>query len=153
MKDNGHFAHPENVSVACLSDPDDEIRRKGVKYILPARKEFDKEEEVRKFIPPKVNVNSEKFCNLVDLESVTKTEPPVSKDLSEETVLSALVTPLVMTPYPNNTQGVERMVRVVTECCSRRTGYYGRQRLILHVLKSRQRVKEFNTKKDDMVFD
>ena len=153
MQDNGHFAHPENVSGACLSDPDEDIRRKGVKYILQARNEFNKEEDVRKSIPPEVNIHSDKFCNLVDLESVTKTEPPVTKELSEETILLALAAPLVLPPYPNDTQGVECMVRVVRECCSRRVGYHGRQRLILQVLKSRKRVKAFNTKKDDMVFD
>lgn len=153
MQDNAHWAHPENVVIGCLSDAREEIRRKGVQYILEARKVFDPEEEVRKFVPPEVNFQSEKFCDLVDLETVMKTEPPVTKDLSEVTILSALAKPLILQPYPNHTQKVERMVRIVTECSCKRAGYHARQRLILQLLKSRSLVKSFNSKKQDAVFD
>ena len=153
MQGNGHFVHPENIAIACLSDPAQEIRRNSVNYILQARKDFNEEDDIRKFILPKVNFKSKHFSDLVDLEAVTKTEPPVTKDLTEETILSALASPLSLPSYPNHTQGVERIVRVVTECCSRRAGYHGRQRLILQVLKSRARVKSFNHKMQDAVFD
>ena len=55
MQDNGHWAHPENVAIACLSDPDEEIGRKGVQFIKQARQAFDREEDVRKFVPPLIN--------------------------------------------------------------------------------------------------
>ena len=153
MQDNAHFAHPENIVIACLSDPDEEIRRKGVNYILQARKDFNEEDDIRKFIPPNINFKSQHFSDLVDLESGKKTEPLVTKDLTDEIILSALGSPLALPPYPNHTQGVERIVRVVAECSRRRAGYHGRQRLILHVLKSRERVKSFNYKMQDAVFD
>ena len=72
MQDNGHWAHPENVVIACLSDPSEEIRRKGVQFIRQARQAFDKEEDVRKFVPPKINFESNRFCDLVDLDSAEK---------------------------------------------------------------------------------
>ena len=91
-----------------------------------------------------MNFASESFCNLVDLEMADKWEPPVTKDLSEEVILSALAQPLILDPYPNNTQAVEQVVRVVTEVASKRVGYAGRHRLIVQKLKSRKLVGSFN---------
>ena len=153
MGNNAHFAHAENVAIACLSDPSEEVRRKGVNFIIQSREAFNKEEEVRKFIPPEVNMKSEKFSDLVNLETSDKTEPPLTKDQSDETIKSTIAAPLHLPPYPNNTQSVERMVRVVCEAASKRAGYEGRHRLILQTLESRKRVKIFDTKKQDAVFD
>ena len=153
MAGNSHWAHSENVSIACLSDPDEEVRRKGVKYIMDARKQYKEDAEVRKFVPAEVNFESGRFCDLVDLVTAEKWEPPVTKDLSEETLLSALASPLILPAYPNNTVRVEQMVRVVTESPTQRVGYHGRHRLILQKLKSRQQVKSFNSKMQDAKFD
>ena len=152
MNDNSHFAHAENVSIACLSDPEEEVRRKGVQYILEARRQFKADEDVGKFIPREVNFASERFCNLIELETAEKWEPPVTKDLSEEVILSALAQPLILDAYPNNTQAVEQMVRVVTEVAPLRVGYDGRHRLIVQKLKSRKLVGSFNSKMQDAVW-
>ena len=151
MQDNGHWAHGENVSIACLSDPNEEIRRKGIQFIRMARETFNKEDEVRKFVPPEINFKSEKFCDLINLDDAPKTEPPVTKDLSDDVILSALSTPLILPAFPSNTQSVERAVRVVTKCAKKRTGRVARHRLILQKLESRKRVKKFNSKKDEAV--
>ena len=76
-----------------MSDNDQLIRKQGVEYILKARGEFKEDEDVRKFIPPEVNFASERFCNLIDLETAEKWELPVTKDLSDEVILSALDQP------------------------------------------------------------
>ena len=153
MQHNAHFAHPENVAIACLSDSREEVRMKGVRYILESRKVFNPDDEVRKFTPPKINFQAEDFSDLVDLETVVKTEPPLTKDMSEETIKSAQSAPLILPLYPNHTQRVEQLVRVVTEAATQRTGYRGRQRLILQLLQSRRLVKSFNTKQQEAVFD
>ena len=88
----------------------------------------------------------------MDLDSAEKTEPPVTRDLPDETILSALTAPLILPAFPNNTQSVERMVRVVTLASTKRAGHAARHRLILQLLQSRKRVGSFNTKKDDAVF-
>ena len=152
MAGNSHWAHAENVSIACLADPDEEVRRKGVKYIMEARKAYKEDDEVRKFVPAEINFDSERFCDLIDLETAEKWEPPVTKDLSEETLLSAFASPLILPAYPNNTVNVEQMVRVVTESATKRVGYQGRHRLILQKLKSRQMVKSYNSKMQDAKF-
>ena len=86
------------------------------------------------------------------MEGSEKTEPPLTRDLPESKILSALSEPLILPPYPNHTQAVERMVKVVTESCSKRVGYTVWHRLILKLLESRNLVKKFNTKKHDAVF-
>ena len=104
---------------------------------------------MRKFEPPLINFESNRFCDMVDLDL---TEPPVTKDLPDEVILSALSAPLILPAFPNNTQGVERMVRVVTLAAVKRAGHAARHRLILQLLQSRKRVGSFNTKKQDAVF-
>ena len=73
-------------------------------------------------------MQSKIYIDLVDWETAAKTEPPLTQDLSEDVILSALAEPLILPPYPNHTQAVERMVRVVTESCSLRVGYRARHR-------------------------
>ena len=124
-----------------------------MQYILEARRLFDKEGDVRKFVSPEINFKSEKFYSLVDFESSEKWEPPVTKDLSEEEILSALAKPLLLPSFPSNTQRVQQMVRVVTEAATTRVGYEGRQRLIVQNLKSQNLVKSFNSKMQDAMFD
>ena len=153
MGDNAYFAHQENVAIACLSDPDEEVRRKGVKFILAARRDYDEEDDVRKFVAPEINFDSHRFCDLIDLEGVDKFEPPLTKELSEETILSALATPLILPSFPNNTQRVEQLVRVVTEAATLRADFHGRNRLILQRLKSRSLVGSFNSKMQDDATD
>ena len=148
-----YFAHQENVAIACLSDGDEEVRRKGVKFILATRMEYEEDGDVRKFMAPEINFESSRFCDLIDLESVDKFEPPLTKELSEETILSALATPLILPSFPNNTQRVEQLVRVVTEAATLRADFHGRNRLILQRLKSRSLVGSFNSKMQDDATD
>ena len=143
----------KKVTIACLSDPDEEVRRRGVKFILAARREHNEEDDVRKFVAPEINFDSSKFCDLIDLESVEKFEPPLTKHLSEEEILSALASPLNLPPFPNNTQRVEQLVRVVTEAATLRADFHGRNRLILQKLKSRSLVGSFNSKMQDDAYD
>ena len=77
----------------------------------------------------------------------------ITKNIDDETILSALTAPLILPAFPNNTQCVEHMVRVVTEASTQRASHSARHSLILQKLESRKRVGKFNTKKDDAVFD
>ena len=71
------------------------------------------------------------YVDLVDWEVEQKTEPPLTMNLSDETIISALDNPLILKNYPNHTQAVERMVPVVTESCTQKVGYTGRHRYLL----------------------
>ena len=54
------------------------------------------------------HVSEGKTKFLIDHSKVRR-EPPVTKDLPDEVILSALTAPLILPAFPNNTQGVERM--------------------------------------------
>ena len=65
---------------------------------------------------------------MVDWETETFTEPPLTMDLSLEEIMDCIRSPLILPAYPNHTQSVERMVRVVSEVSSKRVGFRARHR-------------------------
>ena len=48
--------------------------------------------------------------------------------MSLDTIMDIFRVPHILPPYPNHTQGVERMVRVITEVATKRAGYTARHR-------------------------
>ena len=146
---NAHWPHPENIIISMLSDEREEVRRRAVLYIMRARREFNPDENPRQFVQPEVNFQAANYFDLADLDNEPCTEPPLTMDMDLDTIMGAFREPLNLPPYPNNTQAVERLVRVVTEVAPKRAGYTSRHRMILKLLESRKMVPKFNTKKDD----
>ena len=73
---------------------------------------------------------------MIDWATKPCTEPPLTIAFDLDSLMTAFQAPLILPPYPNNTQAVERMVRVVTEVATQRAGYTGRHRYFkgkLHV--------------------
>ena len=68
------------------------------------------------------------YFDLIDWETEPCTEPPLTMDLSVDSILDCIRSPLILPPYPNHTQSVERMVRVVCEVAGQRVGYTARHR-------------------------
>ena len=89
---------------------------------------------------------------MVDWEGLERTEPPLTMDLSEDTLLSVMANPLHLPSYPNHTQGVERFMPVMEQACGQRVGFTARNRLILSLNKSKSLVPMFDTKKQDSKF-
>ena len=92
------------------------------------------------------------YADLIDWDRVERTEPPLTMDLDEDTILSAMAKPLLLPDYPNHTQAVERYMPVLEMACEQRAGFTGRHQFMLHVNKSRDLVPKFNTKKQDSKF-
>jgi hypothetical protein len=67
---------------------------------------------------------------MIDWSKEPCTEPPLTIEFDLDIIMSAFQAPFILLPYPNNTQAVEHMVRVVTEVASQRAGYTGRHRYI-----------------------
>ena len=44
LRENSYFAHPENIVISLLSDTREEVRQRGVLFILEAREKFNPEE-------------------------------------------------------------------------------------------------------------
>ena len=68
---------------------------------------------------------------MIDWESEPWTEPPLTMEFDLDTIMGVIESPLILLPYPNHTQAVERMVRVVTEVATQRAGYTGRHRCFI----------------------
>ena len=148
--DNPYFAHPENVVIALLADQNEELRRKGVLYILKAREEFDEDSHPRQFLKPQINLNAKSYDQLIDWEQVQSTEPPLTMKMCKEELLKGLEEPIRLPDYPCHTQSVERTVPVVTESCLQKVGYSGRHQWILSTMESRDLVHTFQSKQDEM---
>ena len=152
LQDNAHWAHSENILISMLSDHREEIRRRAVLQIMKARRDFKPEKHPRQFTLPTVNFQAVDYFDLIDFDTEPCTEPPLTMDFDLDTLMGAFREPIILPPYPSNTQAVERMVRVVTEVANKRAGYSARHRMILKLLESRKKVPKFNTKNDDAVF-
>ena len=68
------------------------------------------------------------YFDLIDWDTEPCFEPPLTMDMDLDTIMGAFREPLILPPYPNHTQEVERMVRVVTEVAIKRAGYTARHR-------------------------
>ena len=152
LQDISYWAHSENIIISMLSDVREEIRRKAVLRIMKARREFNEDTHPRQFIPPIVNFEALNYFDLIDWDVEPCTEPHLTVDIDLDNILRVFNDPLSLPPFPNHTQAVERMVRVVTEVATKRVGFTGRHRLILQMLDSRNKVPTFNTKNDDANF-
>ena len=152
LQNNAHWAHPENIIISMLSDDREELRRKAMLHIMKTRREHIDDIGPRQFVPPKVKFEAPDYFDLCDLEREPCSEPPLTMDMDLNTILGAFKEPIMLPSYPNNTQAVERLVRVVSEVAPKKAGYTARHRMILQLLKSRQLVSKFDTKKDDTVF-
>ena len=148
LQDNAYWAHPENILISMLGDAREEVRTRAVLRILKARREFDPYTHPRQFVPPVVKFDAQNYFDMIDWDLEMSTEPPLTIDLKLEEILSAKATPLKLPPFPNSTQAVERMVRVVSEAATRRVGHTARDGLILNLLESRKQVPKFDTKRD-----
>ena len=152
LQHNGFWAHGENVCIAMLADEREEIRRKAALWILRARREFSEESHPRQFVPPLVNFAATDYTELVDWDKIPCTEPPITMGMSEEEILAAIETPLHLDPYPNHTQQIEQMVKVVTDAAKRRANPVARDCLIVQKLESRKICSVYDSKKAGLAF-
>ena len=148
LQDNAHWAHSENILISMLVDEREEVRRMAVLRIMKARNEFNPDLHPRQFRPPQVNFAALNYFDLIDWDTEPCTEPPLTVDLDLDRIMAAISAPLRLPPFPNNTQAVERMVRVVSEAAVKRVGHTARNGLILKLLESRKMIPSFNTKND-----
>ena len=81
---------------------------------------------------------------MIDWDTELKTEPPFLTSLSDEKVLGVLEKPLSVPKLPNHTQSVERGIRVMTEACTKVSGYKARDGYIRQRLSSRRIMPTFS---------
>ena len=99
-----------------LTDDDPSIRKRAVLKILKIRKK-KLSDTVRKFNRPTVNFNATSYVDMIDWKKEIITEPPLTMCYSRKQLLNSVKLRQIL-PFPdipNHTQGVERMIKLVTE--------------------------------------
>ena len=74
---------------------------------------------------------------MVDWDSLTCTEPPLTRDMSEAELEEVVVRAHKFEDFPNPTQQREAMVRVVDQSATKRASHEARDSLIHQILESR----------------
>lgn len=145
---NAYWAHQENVLLSMLGD-DDEVNRKAAVDIIKTIRQAagGSQQQVREFRPPKIKENAQTLQDLLPSKEELTLEPPLTKDLSDEE-LQQLVTQPFISQIPCHSQGVERCVRTVSEASKSVYGMDARDGYIRAVIKSRDFMPSFQTKKD-----
>ena len=142
---NAFFAHPENVLLGMLGDNDEEIRRlavnkiealqgKSLQHTIPNAnfkggyiKDYRNTEgainvsSIRVFEVPIINVNSQSFPQIINLNGREVKQPPAINHLSNSEI-EVIQKNLLKPNHPCHNQHVERHVKLVTEASSQVCG-------------------------------
>ena len=160
LKENAYFAHPENIIIAMLTDPDDDTRVLGWKKVQEARKirkeeqsrkkgKSKKKEDIRSFRVPPLNLDGEVYVDMVDWSACPLTEPPLTMDITDRELEQNVRTSRLFEDakkFPCHTQGVERLIRLVSKASKSVVGQQAREGFIDATLKSRKEMPQLNTK-------
>ena len=102
----------------------------------------------RQFFTPKVDFSANSYTKMVDWDSLACTEPPLTRDMSEAELEEVVEKGHRFQDFPNHTQQVEAMVRVVDGAALKRASHEARDSLIHQILESRRKCPTLNTKRD-----
>ena len=86
LQRNGFFGHPENMLLSMITDDRRHVRELGLRRIMRARANKQPKRPkngIRVFQVPTFNMDAEDYIELIDWQSGTVTEPPVTKLLSD----------------------------------------------------------------------
>lgn len=146
---NSYFAHPENLFLAMLTDPQKHIRELAARRILKARNK--KTSKVRLFKLPNINFNASSYIDLIDWQQ-NITEPPILKTISDGNIQLFVEQKgegdICLLRLPCHTQAVERAVKTVTEASSTLCYKSDKEGFIKAQIESRRVMPKFDSKKD-----
>lgn len=146
---NSYFAHPENLLLAMLTDPQQHIRELAVHRILKSRSATSK--QLPLFQIPTINFNASSYFDLLNWEE-TITEPPILKSVNEENLRLFIEEEnnggIELLHLPCHTQAVERAVKAVSEASSTLCNKTTREGFIKTQIESRKLMPKFDSKKD-----
>lgn len=149
LKRNSFFAHTEQMIVCMLGDERREVRLQGLEYLQQVRAAEIAQESRRNFTKPDL-----KNGQLLNYENIwdsnrQKSDPPLLKGTPLWSLRrQAEANAITFSDYPCHTQGVERMVRLVSEAAASVYGTEARDGWIRNTLNSRESMPSFNSKKD-----
>ena len=103
--------------------------------------------EIRHYKVPKLNWNATSYFTVINLRSEATTEPPLTRNLTDEELQAINLAALQVPKYPCHTQAVERAIKVVSDACSQ-VYYQERDSFIRQRIRARKLMPKVNTKKD-----
>ncbi|KAI5751707.1 hypothetical protein M8J77_010157 [Diaphorina citri] len=145
---NAFYAHPENLLISMLADESKVLRELAYRRIMKVR-EAGESSEVRKFNVPELNPTATSYNTLIYWHELTLTEPPLTKDMTAETLQTVVEEnnmKVIVPELPCHTQCVERYVKLVTNASSKVVGYKARDDFIRNQIESRKSMSAFETK-------
>lgn len=116
---------------------------------MKCRQSNSKTEKIREFTIPPFNFDAESYFELIDWQSASITEPPLTTYISDEKLREMiLVVPDVIDflKFPCHTQAVERCIKLVTESSVAVCGGEARDGFIRARIASRKNLPIFETK-------
>lgn len=144
---SAYFAHPENLLIAMLDDSDETVREKAVNIIKDIRAtKQDPSRPVRPFRVPKINYDADYYYTMIDWETETLTEPPLTYKLTDDELNQIISDPLTLPPYKSHTQSTERAIKMVTNASGQVYGMESSRGFIKAQIASRKLYGKADTK-------
>ena len=102
----------------------------------------------RVFEPPKLNLKARSIIELIQWEEVCVTESALTCCLSKDEIQDLRNSRLTLPSFPSHTQGVERVIRELTDVCGKVAGTEARDGYIRARIASRAQCAKTTTKRD-----
>ena len=146
---NAFFAMPENILINMIADDRPDIRSNALEKILNARKKNQGREELIITKLPSINFEASEYFEMIDWS--TSYVSPVLRTFTNDQLIDRLSTNVIFEDWnyyklPCHTVAVERQVKLTTEASLMVCGHENRDGRIRATLKSREKMKHFNTK-------
>lgn len=152
IQTNAFFAHPENILLSMVVDDREHVRELGLTRVLKTKEVPVKGKNVRNFLVPKINFESNEYYELINWSETKLTCPPLLASFSSDTIAQLIIHKekpklnINLADIPCHTQAVERCVKLVTEAASKVYGNERRDGFIRATLASRAFMPKFDTK-------
>lgn len=151
LQRNGYFGHSENLLLAMMFDADPTIRKLALCRIKKAR--LSTATNFRKFAVPTLNLDAERYYNLINWQNTIVSDPPILRHLSIDELEMIANYPNcelrdVIKALPCHSQAVERHIQIVSQVSTTVCGADRRDGVIRNKIVSRKTMSKFNTKKD-----
>ena len=131
-------AHMENLLVSLLCSDVREERNFAVEKMLALRDGRDEGvSSPRRTDPPKLNLDASNKAELIGWNNVKLPEPILTSHMGIDEIEAVRETKLEIPHFPSHTQSVERLIRELTQACSRVAETEARDGLIRTRLASR----------------
>lgn len=148
---NNYFIHPENLLISMITDADKEIRDKGYRKIMEARRTSSPNLRIyEKLEPDEINFSCRHYSDILNWDNVKLYEPPFTKTLPLNQLERYAASDDII-PVPNiplHTQATERFVRVVNEAV-KNVANVGKQNSYAHnKVNSRKKMPALSSKRD-----